>query len=144
MSGSTLSHGTPAKRSELYVLPLPLLPLLISPFLAQPVSKPPYTNVHRAKFLDEMLRHLPESVQVHFGARLSFIENFTEPPSATEKGDDRTDTQGKKRTEGVRLHIEKPSRDAHPDYPAEPTVFECDICIGCDVSPSPCPSLLRH
>ncbi|KAI5449288.1 hypothetical protein NCC49_005150 [Naganishia albida] len=100
--------------------------------IGAPVSKPPYTNVHRAKFLDEMLRHLPESVRVHFGARLSFIENFQEPPSASEEGDDRTDRQGKKRTEGVRLHIEKPSRDAHPDYPAEPTVFECDICIGCD------------
>lgn len=84
-----------------------------------------------------MLKHLPSSVQVHFGSRLSFIENFDEASSThtPDKGDDRTDTQGRKRTQGVRLHIEKPSRDAHPDYPAEPTVFECDVCIGCDVSP---------
>lgn len=84
-----------------------------------------------------MLRHLPDTVTVHFGSRLSYIENLKDesgdaPGTAT--NDDRTDTQGKKRTQGVRLHVEKPTKDAHPDYPAEPTVFECDVCIGCDVS----------
>lgn len=100
-----------------------------------------------------MLRHLPESVQVHFGSHLTYIENFdnttasVDSPSVTKElkemtltdetkvGDDeRVDTQGKKREKGVRLHIDKPSRDAHPDYPADTHVFECDVCIGCDVS----------
>jgi hypothetical protein len=82
-----------------------------------------------------MLRHLPETVTIHFGSRLSYIENFDESGDAVATKDERTDTQGKKRTQGVRLFVEKPTKDAHPDYPAEPTVFECDICIGCDVSP---------
>lgn len=82
-----------------------------------------------------MLRHLPDSVTVHFGARLAYIENFDDGEGAVVTGDERTDTQGKNRTQGVRLHVEKPTKDAHPDYPAEPTVFECDVCIGCDVSP---------
>ncbi|KAJ9117004.1 hypothetical protein QFC22_004662 [Naganishia vaughanmartiniae] len=119
--------------------------------IGAPVSKPPYTNVHRARFLDEMLRHLPESVKVHFGSHLTYIENFdtsgtsTRESSSVTKGlkemslseeekvdDGRVDTQGKKRERGVRLHIDKPARDAHPDYPAEAHVFECDVCIGCD------------
>ncbi|GHJ89987.1 hypothetical protein NliqN6_6389 [Naganishia liquefaciens] len=102
--------------------------------IGAPVSKPPYTNVHRARFLDEMLRHLPDTVTVHFGSRLSYIENFDESSEATAPAadDGRMNTQGKKRKQGVRLHVEKPNKDAHPDYPAEPTVFECDVCIGCD------------
>ncbi|KAJ9101804.1 hypothetical protein QFC21_003143 [Naganishia friedmannii] len=116
--------------------------------IGAPVSKPPYTNVHRARFLDEMLRHLPESVQVHFGSHLTYIENFDTSATADsssvttglqemslseDKADDaRIHTQGRKRERGVRLYIDKPARDAHPDYPAEAQVFECDVCIGCD------------
>lgn len=95
-----------------------------------------------------MLRHLPESVHVHFGSHLSYIENFDNTSGSTtedsvadsvnklklDEQDDRNDTQGQRRTRGVRLHIDKPARDAHPDYPSEPTIFECDLCIGCDVS----------
>jgi hypothetical protein len=103
-----------------------------------------------------MLRHLPDSVQVHFGSHLAYIENFDTSASASTAvaqsddasslatgvdkikiqdgdADGRVDTQGKKREKGVRLHIDKPARDAHPDYPAEAHVFECDVCIGCDV-----------
>ncbi|KAJ9113872.1 hypothetical protein QFC19_000065 [Naganishia cerealis] len=95
--------------------------------------------------------HLFEQAQKfsEIGAGIAiYIENFDNSLEASEdatvtagvkelslnrNGDDeRHDTQGKSRTRGVRLHIDKPARDAHPDYPSEPTVFECDLCIGCD------------
>ncbi|KDQ58533.1 hypothetical protein JAAARDRAFT_193092 [Jaapia argillacea MUCL 33604] len=73
------------------------------------------SSVHRARLLEALLKLLPDNVTAHFSSHVNVVENIYPTDGSNLH---------------VRLTIQPPHAEMHPEWPGEQRIFDASIAVG--------------